>query len=110
MNDKKADLSYNDVARRNGSGLCRDATMLRDSLVGSSHRCGAAWKRLTLPIISQNTVSGRKTPCLENPRPAGAETSLTENVTSPFQAEPAHRRYNFGTSEDEISGERIPKR
>jgi hypothetical protein len=29
MNDKKADLSYNDVARQNGSGLCRDATMLK---------------------------------------------------------------------------------
>jgi hypothetical protein len=27
--------------------------------------------------------------CLENPRPAGAESTLTENVTSPFQAEPA---------------------
>ena len=26
--------------------------------------------------------------CLENPRPDGAEPSLTENVTSPFQAEP----------------------
>jgi hypothetical protein len=31
MNGKKADLSYNDLARRNGSGLCRDATMLMDS-------------------------------------------------------------------------------
>jgi len=26
--------------------------------------------------------------CLENPRPAGAESTLTENVASPFQAEP----------------------
>jgi hypothetical protein len=39
--------------------------MLRDNPVGSSHRC------------------------LENPRPNGAELSLTEDVTSPFQAEPA---------------------
>jgi|HubBroStandDraft_1064217.scaffolds.fasta_scaffold05974_4 hypothetical protein len=38
--------------------------MLRDNPVGSSHQC------------------------LENPRPAGAELSLTEDVTSPFQAEP----------------------
>ena len=30
--------SYNDFARRNGSGLCRDATMPRDSLAGSSRR------------------------------------------------------------------------
>ena len=28
--------------------------------------------------------------CLENPRPAGAESTLTENVASPFQAEPRH--------------------
>src|SRR5580700_3754169 len=40
--------------------------MLRDNRVGSSHQC------------------------LENPRPAGAELSLTEDVTSPFQAEPTH--------------------
>jgi hypothetical protein len=38
--------------------------MLRDNPVGSSHQC------------------------LENPRPAGAELPLTEDVTSPFQAEP----------------------
>jgi hypothetical protein len=30
--------------------------------------------------------------CLENPRPAGAELSLTENVTSPVPAEP--RQFN----------------
>jgi len=33
--------------------------------------------------------SDRKTPCLENPR-RRAEYSLTENVASPFQAEPRH--------------------
>jgi hypothetical protein len=32
-------------------------------------------------------------PCLENPRPNGAEPSLTENVISPFQAEPAQVRH-----------------
>jgi len=26
--------------------------------------------------------------CLENPRPPGAESTLTENVASPFHAEP----------------------
>jgi len=41
--------------------------MLRDNPVDSSHRC------------------------LENPRPTGAEPSLTEDVTSPFQAEPRHK-------------------
>jgi hypothetical protein len=35
------------------------------------------------------TASDDRFPCLENPRPKGAESSLTENVTSPFQAEPA---------------------
>src|SRR5215472_5190253 len=28
--------------------------------------------------------------CLENPRPEGAECSLTESAPSPFHAEPAH--------------------
>jgi hypothetical protein len=28
--------------------------------------------------------------CLENPRPEGAESTLTENAASPFQAEPTH--------------------
>ena len=28
--------------------------------------------------------------CLENPRPEGAEPTLTENVSSPFHAEPRH--------------------
>jgi hypothetical protein len=42
--------------------------MLRDNRVSSSHQC------------------------LENPRPAGAELSLTEDVTSPFQAEPRQCR------------------
>jgi hypothetical protein len=34
-------------------------------------------------------ASDDRFPCLENPRPGGAEPSLTENVTSPVQAEPA---------------------
>src|SRR5437667_9030232 len=44
------------------------------------------------PLCSHNQpqASDDRLPCLENPRPAGAEPSLTENVTSPFQAEPAH--------------------
>jgi hypothetical protein len=28
--------------------------------------------------------------CLENPRPNGADPSLTEDLISPFQAEPTH--------------------
>jgi hypothetical protein len=38
MKGKEANLSYNDLATRNGGGLSRDATMLRDNLVGSSRR------------------------------------------------------------------------
>ena len=34
--------TYNDLAGRNGSGHCRDATMLRDNPEGSPSRCSAA--------------------------------------------------------------------
>src|SRR6266496_6640938 len=55
--------------------------MLRDNLVG-----------LIEPMRIQKQASDDRSSCLENPRPAGPESSLTENVTSPFQAEPAHNR------------------
>ena len=45
---------------------------------------------LTLSI--QKQASDDRSSCLENPCPEGAESSLTENVTSPFQAEPAQNR------------------
>ena len=41
-----------------------------------------------LALTIQTQASDDRSPCLENPRPKGAESSLTENVTSPFQAEP----------------------
>src|SRR5271155_5100975 len=45
----------------------------------------------TAPMRNSGTqASHDRSSCLENPRPEGAESSLTENVTSPFQAEPAH--------------------
>ena len=45
--------------------------------------------------LALHTDNGKKSSddrpqCLENPRPAGAESTLTENVASPFHAEPAH--------------------
>src|ERR1700681_1051774 len=43
-----------------------------------------------LALSNQKQASDDRSLCLENPRPEGAESSLTENVTSPFQAEPAH--------------------
>jgi hypothetical protein len=41
----------------------------------------------TAPHMSHRTIDPQ---CLENPRPEGAESTLTENVASPFQAEPTH--------------------
>jgi hypothetical protein len=64
--------------------------MLRDNLVGliEPMRISAGADPLALSI--QNQASDDRPSCLENPRPEGAESSLTENVTSPFQTEPAH--------------------
>jgi len=65
--------------------------MLRDNLVEliepMLNSAGANPLALTHHQIQ---ASGDRLPCLENPRPKGAESSLTENVTSPFQAEPPH--------------------
>src|SRR5215469_13876541 len=65
--------------------------MLRDNLVEligpMPHSAGA--DPLALGIPKQRPASDDRLSCLENPRPEGAESSLTENVTSPFQAEPA---------------------
>jgi hypothetical protein len=67
--------------------------MLRDNLVEliepMLNSAGANPLALTHHQIQ---ASGDRLPCLENPRPKGAESSLTENVTSPFQAEPAQYR------------------
>jgi len=64
--------------------------MLRDNLVGliEPMRISAGVDPLALSI--QKQASDDRSSCLENPRPEGAESSLTENVTSPFQAEPTH--------------------
>ena len=79
------------LAGRNGGGLCRDATMPRDNLAGSSSRCPAARDALlALHTDDQKESSDDRPACLENPRSAGAESTLTENVASPFQAEPRH--------------------
>jgi hypothetical protein len=42
-----------------------------------------------LALSTQKQASDDRSSCLENPRLAEAESSLAENVTSPFQAEPA---------------------
>jgi hypothetical protein len=45
-----------------------------------------------LALHTDNQKSHRTPLCLENPRPAGADSTLTENVASPFQAEPPHQK------------------
>ena len=70
--------------------------MLRDNLVG-----------LIAPMRNSGTqASHDRSSYLENPRPVGAETSLTGNVTSPFQAEPAHDELRPGRPRP-ISDERV---
>jgi len=65
--------------------------MLRDNLVELIEPMfpSAGALLLALWIPDQPSASDDRVPCLVNPRPTGAETSLTENVNSPFQAEPA---------------------
>jgi hypothetical protein len=63
--------------------------MPRDNRAGSSSRCSAARE----PILSRCALRGKShrtidPHALKNPRPAGAESTLAENVASPFHAEP----------------------
>jgi len=65
--------------------------MLRDNPEGSSSR----WLSSAGGTSPALHVDGRKSSddrpsCLENPRPAGAESTLTENASFPFHAEPRH--------------------
>ena len=66
--------------------------MLRDNLVEliEPMRNSAGTDLLALGIYQQ-PASDDSLSCLENPRPEGAESSLTENVASPFPAEPRQR-------------------
>src|SRR5713101_10087426 len=63
--------------------------MLRDNLVGliEPMLSGAGAYPLALRTNRKQSSDDRPA-CLENPRPAGAESTLTENVASPFHAEP----------------------
>src|ERR1700690_2879713 len=65
--------------------------MPRDNRAGSSSRCSAARE----PILSRCALRGKSHRTIDphaskNPRPAGAESTLTENASSPFHAEPRH--------------------
>ena len=65
--------------------------MLRDNLVGliEPMLSSAGANPLALSTARQKPSDDRP-PCLENPRPEGAESTLTENAASPFHAEPKH--------------------
>jgi hypothetical protein len=65
--------------------------MLRDNLVEliAPMLNSAGADPLALGIHNQTQASDDRLPCLENPRPAGAESSLTGSASSPFQVEPA---------------------
>ena len=63
--------------------------MLKDNLVG-----------LIMPMQSCGTQAlGDEFSYLENPRPVGAESSLTESASSPFQTEPRQNRFRERTNQ-----------
>jgi len=70
--------------------------MLRDNLVGliepmlSSAGLSSAGAYPLALCTAWKQSSDDRPPCLENPRPEGAESTLTENAPSPFHAEPKH--------------------
>src|SRR5262250_25893 len=74
--------------------------MLRDNLAGliEPMLSGAGAYPLALRTNRKQSSDDRP-PCLENPRPAGAESTLTENVASPFHAEPGHHSVRRHKSE-----------
>jgi hypothetical protein len=64
--------------------------MLRDTLVGLIEPMLRAREFIALALAFPRWIRHRTIDpqCLENPRPAGAESTLTENARSPFHAEP----------------------
>ena len=67
--------------------------MLRDNLVGLIEPILSSAGAYPLALCTEpKPSSDDRPPCLENPRPEGAESTLTENAASPFHAEPKHER------------------
>jgi hypothetical protein len=61
--------------------------MLRDNLVGLMEpRLSSAGAYPLALCTEKKQPSDETPPCLENPRPEGAESTLTENAASPFHA------------------------
>jgi hypothetical protein len=72
-------------------------TMLRDNLVGLIEPILSSAGADPLALCTaRKKPSDDRPPCLENPRPKGAESTLTENAASPFHAEPKHGRKHQG--------------
>src|SRR5437899_10655531 len=70
--------------------------MLRDNLVGLIEPMLSSAGAYPLALCTENqkqSSSDDRPPCLENPRPEGAESTLMENAASPFHAEPKHVQY-----------------
>jgi hypothetical protein len=77
--------------------------MLRDNLVGLMEpRLSSAGAYPLALCTEKKQPSDERPPCLENPRPEGAESTLTENAASPFHAEPTHRPPENGCAGPEI--------
>ena len=69
--------------------------MLRDSLVGLIEPMFSSAGTYPLALSTEwKRSSDDRPPCLENPRPEGAESTLTENALSPFHAEPKQTSLN----------------
>src|ERR1039458_10075567 len=67
--------------------------MLRDNLVGLIEPMLSSAEAYPLALYTaRQTPSDDRPLCLENPRPEGAESTLTENAASPFHAEPKQNR------------------
>jgi hypothetical protein len=66
--------------------------MLRDNLVGLIEPMQISAVTDPLALSTQKQASDDRPSCLENPRPEEAGSSLTEKVTSPFQAQPTQLR------------------
>src|SRR5712691_1479976 len=70
--------------------------MLRDNLVGLIEPMLSSAGAYPLALCTaRKKPSDDRPPCLENPRPEGAESTLTENAASPFHAEPKHLRQHI---------------
>jgi hypothetical protein len=84
--------SYHELAGRNRSRLCWEATRPRDHPVGSSRR--GTERGVLASALFKNHIGSVDLDALKIPA-RKAEYSLTGSALSPFQAEPTHTRISF---------------